>query len=305
MGNKLFFKVKTLTFLSSLLFISLNLTACSTNTILTKQTKCPDIPIDALASISQWGSLVKQVGGQCVNVNSIISSTNVEPHDYEPTANDIGKFSQSKLIIINGANYDQWALKAAEQSNINPQIINIAKINNLKDGDNPHLFYSISAIKKTIKTITNQLINLNRNLSDYFTQNSLIIAKSYNDLQTKITQTKTKLNNKKVLVTESVADYLLNELGLINITPKGYLQSASNEGEISANDINQYTKLLEGKQADLLVENIQEQNNTTDKLISIATANKIKIVQVTEQIPEQYTTINLWLDNIVDQIASS
>ncbi|MDR3152309.1 MAG: zinc ABC transporter substrate-binding protein, partial [Bifidobacteriaceae bacterium] len=70
---------------------------------------CPSQPINVLASINQWGSLVKQIGGVCVNVTSIISSTNIEAHNYEPTANNIIEFNNNQLIVINGAGYDDWA----------------------------------------------------------------------------------------------------------------------------------------------------------------------------------------------------
>ena len=44
--------------------------------------KEPTGPITVVASINQWGSLAEQIGGTDVNVTSILSSTNVDAHDF-------------------------------------------------------------------------------------------------------------------------------------------------------------------------------------------------------------------------------
>ena len=47
--------------------------------------------IEVAASVNQWGTVAKALGGDNVNVTSIINSTNVDAHDYEPTTSDIAK----------------------------------------------------------------------------------------------------------------------------------------------------------------------------------------------------------------------
>ena len=39
--------------------------------------------IEVVASVNQWGTMAKTLGGDNVNVTSIINSTNVDAHDYE------------------------------------------------------------------------------------------------------------------------------------------------------------------------------------------------------------------------------
>ncbi|WP_300765709.1 zinc ABC transporter substrate-binding protein, partial [uncultured Bifidobacterium sp.] len=45
--------------------------------------------ISVVASINQWGSLAKELGGTYVSVTSVMSNTSVEAHDYEPTTQNI------------------------------------------------------------------------------------------------------------------------------------------------------------------------------------------------------------------------
>ena len=74
--------------------------------------------IEVVASVNQWGTVAKTLGGGNVNVTSIINSTNVDAHDYEPTTSDIAKLQKAQVIIVNGAGYDAWAVKAAQSAKV-------------------------------------------------------------------------------------------------------------------------------------------------------------------------------------------
>ena len=70
--------------------------------------------IEVVASINQWGSVAEDLGGSNVEVTNIMTKTNVEAHDYEPTSQDVAKFGTAKVAVANGADYDPWATKAAQ-----------------------------------------------------------------------------------------------------------------------------------------------------------------------------------------------
>ena len=86
--------------------------------------------INVVASVNQWGTVAKALGGGNVNVTSIINSTNVEAHDYEPTTADIAKLQKAQVIVVNGADYDSWAVKAAKSTKAN--IVNAAEVSGKK-----------------------------------------------------------------------------------------------------------------------------------------------------------------------------
>ena len=67
--------------------------------------------IEVVASINQWGSVAEDLGGSNVEVTNIMTKTNVEAHDYEPTSQDVAKFGTAKVAVVNGADYDPWATK--------------------------------------------------------------------------------------------------------------------------------------------------------------------------------------------------
>lgn len=53
-------------------------------------------PIEVVASVNQWGSLAEQIGGVHVKVTSVLSSTDVNAHDFEPKTDDIDKLQQAQ-----------------------------------------------------------------------------------------------------------------------------------------------------------------------------------------------------------------
>ena len=57
----------------------------------------PTGPINVVVSLNQWGSLAAELGGDDVEVTSIVNSTNVDAHDFEPKTSDVAKLSKAQI----------------------------------------------------------------------------------------------------------------------------------------------------------------------------------------------------------------
>src|ERR1043166_3384200 len=62
-----------------------------------------------VAAENFWGSIAAQLGGDRVQVTSVIDNPNADPHDYEPTAADARSIAAARFVIVNGIGYDPWA----------------------------------------------------------------------------------------------------------------------------------------------------------------------------------------------------
>lgn len=62
--------------------------------------------------------LASTIGGDKVDITNIVPS-GAEPHDYEPTSQDMVKMESSRLIIINGGGLEVWGENI--KNNINPR----------------------------------------------------------------------------------------------------------------------------------------------------------------------------------------
>ncbi len=63
-------------------------------------------PIQVTASTNIYGSLVEQIGGDRVEVTTIIDSATQDPHSYEATARDRLAVQDADLVVQNGGGYD-------------------------------------------------------------------------------------------------------------------------------------------------------------------------------------------------------
>ena len=105
--------------------------------------------------------------------------------------------------------------------------------------------------------------------------------------------------------TESVAWYLADDLGMKDATPTGYAQASANESEPTPSDIKAFQDALKGGSIKMLVFNTQEANSTTDQITGAAKSANVSIVELTEQMPKEYTNLLDWMSALVDQFAKA
>ena len=124
-------------------------------------------------------------------------------------------------------------------------------------------------------------------------------------LESKIKETSAKTENLPYAATESVAWYLADDLKMTDATPKGYAQASANESEPTPADIKDFQDTLKAGPIKMLVFNSQEANSTTDQITGAAKDANVPIVELTEQMPKQYTNLLDWMSALVDQFAAA
>ena len=259
--------------------------------------------IEVAASVNQWGTVAKALGGDNVNVTSIINSTNVDAHDYEPTTSDIAKLQKAQVVIVNGAGYDAWAVKAAQTANAT--IVNAAEIGGVNDGENPHVWFSADVRKAVAQAITEAYEQADAaKKSDFDKMNDQWTAEE-NNVESKIAEVKQKTDGLTYAATESVASYLAEDMGLADATPSGYARATANESEPTPTDIKQFTDALKAGEIKLLVVNTQEESELTGKITDAAKSVEVPMVELTEQMPEQYDSLTAWMEGLVDAFSQA
>ena len=259
--------------------------------------------IEVVASVNQWGTVAKTLGGDNVNVTSIINSTNVDAHDYEPTTSDIAKLQKAQVIIVNGAGYDAWAVKAAQSAKAT--VVNAAEVGGVKDGDNPHVWFSADVRKAMAQAITDAYAKADSaKKSDFDKLNDQWMTEEGN-VEGKIAEVKQKSDGLAYAATESVASYLAEDMGLADATPSGYAQATANESEPTPTDIKQFTDALKSGEIKLLVVNTQEESELTGKITNAAKSANVPMVELTEQMPEQYDSLTAWMEGLVDAFSKA
>lgn len=257
--------------------------------------------VNVVASINQWGSVASDLGGDKVKVTSVMSNTNVEAHDYEPTTSDISTISSADVIVVNGADYDSWASKAAGSTKA--IVVNAATTGGKKSGDNPHVWFSASVRKATADAITKAYERALPVQKDYFSTRNSQWHDRERAVEKNIADARRTTENTPYAATESVAWYLADDLGMKDSTPAGYAQASANESEPSASDILAFTKALSAGSIKLLIFNSQEADSVTNTITDAAKQSQVPMVTLTEQMPKQYTNLLDWMDALTASFA--
>lgn len=259
--------------------------------------------IEVVASVNQWGTVAKTLGGDNVNVTSIINSTNVDAHDYEPTTSDIAKLQKAQVIIVNGAGYDAWAVKAAQSAKAT--VVNAAEVGGVNDGENPHVWFSAEVRKAVAQAITKAYKQVDAAKKNDFDKMNDQWTAEENNVESKIAEVKQKTDGLAYAATESVASYLAKDMGLADATPSGYARATANESEPTPTDIKQFTDALKAGEIKLLVVNTQEESELTGKITDAAKSVEVPMVELTEQMPEQYDSLTAWMGGLVDTFSQA
>src|ERR1700682_1270919 len=137
-------------------------------------------PVNVVASSNVWGDITKQIGGDHVNVTSILSDPNADPHQYEADAKTGAAISGAQVVVENGLGYDDFMDKLlAASPNANRAVINAADVMKISGSDaNPHIWYDIAKVPDVASAIADQLGRIDPADAATFTTNAKTLTGS-------------------------------------------------------------------------------------------------------------------------------
>jgi zinc/manganese transport system substrate-binding protein len=252
--------------------------------------------VEVVAAENFWGSIATQVGGDKVHVVSIITNPGTDPHDYEPKPEDAKRIAVANYVIVNGAGYDPWAPKLLEANPVSGrQALDIAELVGVKEGGNPHIWYSPDYVNKVIDRITADLKKLDSSDASYFDRQSSNYKNSdLKDYKDTIAAIKRKYSGVPVGATESIFVYVAQATGLNLITPPDYMKAISEGTDPSASDKATVDQQVIGKKVRVLVFNTQNSTPSVQAVATKAKAAGIPIVEVTETLTPPEASFQDW-----------
>lgn len=255
---------------------------------------CPVEQIPVVVTVDQWSDVVRQLGGQCVTLTTIITGSSGDPHDYEPTPADTASLGNAKMVVVNGVDYDHWAEKAVEALSTKPAVVDGGEVTGLEEGANPHIWYSPTYVEQMSEAITAELSTLAPTASSYFATQAQAWQAQLEPYAQAIEEAKAAATGKAYGATESVFEYMADAVGLRNATPEGFQQAAANESEPSPGDVNAFEQALRDKAMNVLVYNTQTEGAVPEQLRGVAETAGVPVVEVTETLPPGQSSFVRW-----------
>ena len=288
-----------------------------------------------VASTSVWGDIAQQVVDDAessgadldVTVDTILSSTDDDPHEYEATARDVATIRDADIVVGNGAGYDNWL---TDNAGDDADVITAAPIGEGHDhsdhadhdhgdadhdhsdssdadhadhdhGDggllesdaNPHVWFDMD----DVTSFADDLAAALHDLDDTFPSEASGVHEMTDDIRSRLAD----LPHAHAVLTEPVAGLLLKGTEIHDVTPAGYAQTVLNEGEPSAADLSATRDLITGGDVDVLITNTQSQSQTSGQLTDAAKDRNVPLVNVTET-PADGQSYQDYVDDVITDL---
>jgi zinc/manganese transport system substrate-binding protein len=160
---------------------------------------------------------------------------------------------------------------------------------------NEHVWYDFHVVEDFANRLASKLASLDPEYSADYSDNLVEFLDQMEILEDRVAQVSAIVSGAKVISSEPVADYLLIELGLENITPSGFSEAIEEERDVSPKDLLEMQNLLKSGSVALFVVNPQTGSVQVDGLVKIAQENQIPIVELSELLPPN-TRYFEWMD---------
>jgi zinc/manganese transport system substrate-binding protein len=280
--------------------LSLGLSGCAASA---PDAEVPFDGISIVASTNVWGDIASWIGGGSVEVISIIDSFNQDPHSYEASARDQLAVNEADLVLANGGGYDSFMDTLADAAGVEEvlyayvpedlQAEDEAAAEADSDGHNhdhaagnEHVWYDFHVVADFATRIADRLSTIDPdNASDYDTNLSLFLGQ-IDLLETKVSELASSAQGKTFISSEPVAEYLLDELKLENLTPDSFSQAIEEELDVSPKDLLDIENLITSGAVNLFVLNPQTSSSQIAKIGILAQENGVNTVALSELLPE-------------------
>lgn len=211
--------------------------------------------ITVVASFYPLYEFASRVVGDRAEVSSLVPA-GVEPHDWEPTAEDVSRGRAADVLVINGAGFERWAddMQAKVVANTSEGIeFNYREENEAGDdeqghedagggGVNPHIWLDPMLAKHQIDKIRDVMVSSDPANTDYYNQNADRFTAELDSLDAFIRSELADCNKSDFIAFHDAFTHFSERYGLRQHSIHG----VSPEGEILPQTIQQIIELANG-----------------------------------------------------------
>jgi zinc/manganese transport system substrate-binding protein len=261
-------------------------------------------PLAVVAVESVYGDIAKQIGGSSVTVTSVLANTDQDPHEFEASPRTARALAAAKLVICNGAGYDPWVrrlLSAAPSSS--PVMIEVAELAGKRAGDNPHLWYDVTAVSALADALAVKLAEIDPEHRQAYAAGLAAFSASLKPLLDRIAVLRARYAGMPVTATEPLFDYMADALGLA-MRHTGFQLAVMNGTEPGAKTVAAFEKDLRGHAVKVLLYNAQTGQALTERMRRVASEAGVPVVTITETLPPGKTYVE-WMLSQLDALDSA
>jgi zinc/manganese transport system substrate-binding protein len=219
--------------------------------------------IKALASFSILGDMVARIGGDRVEVTTIVGP-NADTHVYEPSPQDVKSLSASNVFVVNGLGFEGWMDRLVEATGYTgPVVVASAGVKTHsmdEDGESvtdPHAWQSLSNGLIYVANIAAGLCAADAAGCAVYEANAAAYSDEIRalDAEVKAKIAEVPEAKRKVITTHDAFGYFGEAYGVAFLAPEG----VSTDSEASAGDVARLIdQVVESGVSALFIENMSD-----------------------------------------------
>ena len=251
--------------------------------------------VEVVAGEDFWGDIAAQIGGARVQVTSLISDPNGDPHLYQSSAAGAAAVARAGVVIENGAGYDDFMGQLLSAAGGHPVVVTVQKVLHEQGADvNPHFWYDVPRVPLVAQAIERALAAADPSGATTYQAGLRRFDASLRPVLAVIAAIKKGYAGQPVAYTERVPGYLLADAGLRVVTPPGFATAIEDGNEPSAADQQAMQTLVADHAMRLLLTNTQATSAATQHIGDLARRAGIPVIGVSETLPSNDPSYQAW-----------
>jgi len=205
--------------------------------------------LQVAASFYPMYFFASQIGGDKADVTSITPAS-AEPHDYEPTTQDLVLIQNSNMLVLNGGALEAWGNKIKSQLPANVLVVTAGEgLANKQLNENgqtiqdPHIWLDPILAKKEVAVIEKGFEKLDPKNAGYFQANAKKLDGELDALNIEYSHAFTSCTQKDFITSHAAFGYLGAQYGINQIPISG----VSPDEEPSTQKMVEITNLVKAK----------------------------------------------------------
>jgi zinc/manganese transport system substrate-binding protein len=289
--------------------------------------------LSVVASTNVYGEIAAQIGGDAVDVTSIVSSDSQDPHSFEPSARDQLAVSGADLIIENGGGYDAFIDGLIESSGSEAPVVTAVEYSHdwpenaghddaaadahaeedhahdhgdheHIEGFNEHVWYDPHTIAHVAEAVAHELGELSPDDAETFTANAEAFAADVETVESALADIASTHAGARIFVTEPVPVYLVAAAEVENVTPEAFSEAVEEGQDVAPATLLESLQLIESGDVRAVITNAQTGGAETTQIVDAAESRGIPVIAFTETLPEGETYIS-WMQANVEALSAA
>ena len=295
--------------------------------------------IAVVASTDVYGEIAAEVGGDLVDVTSIVTSASQDPHSFEPSARDQLAVSDADLVIENGGGYDSFMEALIQSGGTDAPVVTAVELSpdwpgsddgagdatatatptataEAEDGHadddghdviagfNEHVWYDLHTVSQVATAIADELGTLSPDDAATFTGNADAFGAEIEKLEASLADIAATHEGEQVFVTEPVPVYLVREAGLKDATPAAFSEAVEEGQDVAPATLLEALDLVRGGDVRVVITNTQTGGAETQEIVDEADGQGIPVIGFSETLPEGETYIS-WMQANIEALSTA